>query len=106
MKYPTAEVILKYLSITNGNINYYSNYRKDPEFTFVTNIHQHITNKTLKVLNYIEKPNKYLNYKTKNNLVSSGKNLGLLNKNMQEILKNYNIHKDGRDYFINSSAYT
>ena len=53
-KYPTAAVVLGDLPMTIGTIKYYNNYWRDTEVNIITNICQHVTNKTLKVLNYIE----------------------------------------------------
>ena len=99
MKDPTVTVIIEKLPIKNGNMKDWTNYSGNPEVTITTNSHQTFTDKNLKVSNSIEYPTLSLNYKTKNKLIYSGNDLGLVKNNIHDILKNYNIIKDG-EYFI------
>ena len=105
MYYPTVTVLLEEFPITNGNMNEWTNYRRYPEFILTPNKNQRVINKNLKLYNPIEDPNKPLNYKTKNNLISIGNVLGLVHNNIQEKLENYYISNDGVDDLIRISTY-
>ena len=82
-----------------------NNHRSYSEVTLAANSHQHVTDKTLKVLNSIGYPTKYLNHNSRNSLVFNGNDPWLVNNNIQNIMKNYNISRYERDSFLNISAY-
>ena len=56
----------------------WTKYRKYPEVTVDTNNHQYVTDKPLKVSNYIENIKINLNCNTNNKFISSGYYLGFL----------------------------
>ena len=97
-------MVLEDIPITNGKVKYWTSYRRDPEFMITTNSHQYVTDKHLKVPNYIDNPTIYIYYKTENNLFFSGNDLVLANNNIQEIINIYNIINNERHDFLNISA--
>ena len=77
--------VLEEPPIINGKMKVWTTYVRYPEVRITTNSHQYVTNKKTKVTNSIDKTTEYLNYNTKNYLVFSVNDLGLDNKNIQDI---------------------
>ena len=93
------------LSIINVNKKECTSYRGKSVSTIAGNNHHNVTNKISKLVpNFIEATTKYPNFNTENNLVSSRQKdliliyhgLKMVKNSDNEILKSYNISKDGR----------